>query len=240
MQIYIDESGSITNKLAETQPYFVICLVKVRDGDVHRLRRVYKRFVSGNIARLRQLDVAGKMFRSGHFQELKGSQFDREMKHRFVDFFAQNNLFELYYLKLFNNELHPVFFRKSSLTFNYQLLHALEYFFAAGLLPQESCRIELDERNERVETRHYLENFLNTELVLSRTAIVDFKVSYYDSAANPLVQLADVFSNLYYAHLKTGAYSKAFARLHREGYLKYIYDVPFHPGETFEEYGFRG
>lgn len=239
MQIYIDESGSITNKCAETQPYFVICLVKVKDGDVPRLRRVYKRFVSANLRRLRELDTAGKMFSGGRFRELKGSQFDREMKHRFVDFFARNNLFELYYLKLFNREMHPVFFRKSSLTFNYQLLHALEYFFAAGLLPQEHCRIELDERNDRTETRHYLENFLNTELVLSRTAIVDFKVNYFDSANNQLVQLADVFSNLYYTHLKTGSYGKLFHRLHRQGYLKYIYDVPFHPHETFEEYGFR-
>ena len=239
MQIFIDESGSITNKQSADQPYFVICLVKVNDGNAHRLRRVYKRFISANIDRLRELDVAGKMFRNGHFHELKGSQFDRELKLRFVDFFAQYNLFELYYLKFFNRELHPVFFRKSSLTFNYQLLHALEYFFATGLLPQENCRIELDERNERLETRHYLENFLNTELVLSRTAIVDFKVNYYDSAANPLVQIADVFSNLYYAQLKTGAYSQAFQRLHREGYLKYIYDVPFHPHETFEEHGFR-
>lgn len=33
----------------------------------------------------------GKMFQNNDFHELKGSQFDREMKQKFVDFFCRMN-----------------------------------------------------------------------------------------------------------------------------------------------------
>ncbi len=52
---------------------------------------------------------------------------------------------------------------------------------------------QLDERNERVENKSFLENYLNTELSLSGQVAGNFSVSYFDSACNKFVQIADYF-----------------------------------------------
>lgn len=90
MNIYIDESGSINNHIPNNK-FFVIALIHVLDKN--GLARAYKRFVSSNHDRLLELDQekvnpstgkvmrsGGKMFINNKFEELKGAQFDREMK----------------------------------------------------------------------------------------------------------------------------------------------------------------
>lgn len=49
----------------------------------------------------------------------------------------------------------------------------------------------------------------------------NFDVKYFDSANNDLIQLVDVFSNLYYSHLQTGAYEEEFNKLEKAGILKF-------------------
>ena len=115
MTFYIDESGSINNHLSHNK-YFVIALVRVLNKK--SLKRSYKRFVSSNYDRLLELDKdkyhpktgklikeGGKMFSNETFKELKGSQFDKEMKKSFVDFFSRKPSFELYIIKIKNSEL---------------------------------------------------------------------------------------------------------------------------------------
>ena len=86
--------------------------------------------------------------------------------------------------------------------------------------------MQLDERNEKTETRHFLENYLNTELFMNGVATGRFDVRYFDSSKNDLIQLADVFSNLYYSHLQTGAYEDEFKKLKETGILKFIFEFP--------------
>ena len=95
MIIYIDESGSINNHMPNNR-YFIIALVRAINKE--SLKKAYKRFVSSNFDRLLELDQdklhprtgkvikeGGKMFKDGKFRELKGSQFDREMKQKFIE-----------------------------------------------------------------------------------------------------------------------------------------------------------
>lgn len=99
MIFYIDESGSINNHLSHNK-HFVIALVRVLNKK--SLKRSYKRFVSSNYDRLLELDKdkyhpktgklikeGGKMFSNETFKELKGSQFDKEMKKLNQDFFSK-------------------------------------------------------------------------------------------------------------------------------------------------------
>lgn len=112
--IYVDESGSINNHMPNNK-YFVIALIRAINKD--SLRKAYKRFVSSNYEALKELDKdkvnqktgvivkeGGKMFLNGSFKELKGSQFDKEMKHKFVDFFSKKQSFEIYYIKIANSK----------------------------------------------------------------------------------------------------------------------------------------
>lgn len=166
------------------------------------------------------------MFANGSFQELKGSQFDKNMKQTFVDFFSRKQSFELYYIKIANNKLTDKFCQNTARVFNYTLKLALEYFIQNGYLPNVDCALHLDERNEKTETKYFLENYLNTELSLNGTDAGKFDVSYYDSSRNCLIQIADVFSNLYYSHLKTDGYADELSKLKAAGILKFIFEFP--------------
>ncbi len=53
MHIYIDESGSINNH-SNYERYFVIALIKIIDKK--KVTKAYKRFVSSNAERLKELD----------------------------------------------------------------------------------------------------------------------------------------------------------------------------------------
>ncbi len=236
MNIYIDESGSINNH-SNSAPYFVIALVHVIEKD--KLSRAYKRFVASNYNRLLELDAdkinsrtgrvtkaGGKMFADGNFKELKGTQFDKGMKLRFVDFFSQKHYFDVYYIKLENTKLTDTFCENIARAFNYTVRLAISYFIKKGLLPEGNFYLQLDERNEKTETKYFLENYLNTELALSGISKGKFDVRYFDSANNRFIQIADVFSNLYYSELLTGQYTEIFEKLRQRGILKCIFEFP--------------
>ncbi len=86
--------------------------------------------------------------------------------------------------------------------------------------------IQLDERNEKTEAKFFLENYLNTELCLNNITDHHFSVKYLDSSTNPFVQIADVFANLYYAHLNTDAYTKEIENLKEKGILNDVFEFP--------------
>lgn len=236
MNLYIDESGSINNHTPNNK-YFIIALIYPTDKD--RLKRTYKRFVSSNHDRLLALDQdkphpvtgkivkkGGKMFQNGNFHELKGSQFDRKMKQQFVDFFCRKPYFEIYYIKVSNQLLTDQFCENTARVFNYTLKLAIEYFIRKAFLPNENCSLQLDERNERTETKYFLENYLNTELFMNGTINGKFDVVYFDSSTNSLIQIADVFANLLYSHLQTGGYDEELKKLKDAGILRFTFEFP--------------
>ena len=96
MNLYIDESGSINTS---NKKEFIISVIIPKDID--KLKRAYKRFVSKNLVRLKELDKDNKMFRKdGTFLELKGSCFDRDMKLEFLEYFFLFILFKVRYIVL--------------------------------------------------------------------------------------------------------------------------------------------
>lgn len=225
MNIYIDESGSINNKLKGSS--FVIALVRVTDMAL--LGKIYKRFVSQNLKKLKEIDASrgGKMFKLGKFQELKGASFNPAMKKTFIHFFTGHPCVEVFYIRLDNDKLDDVFCAHSSISFNYTIKTALEHFIKEGLLPDEDCRLEADERNEKITARSFLENYLNAELHLTGLCKGTYMVKYRDSAKSKFVQVADVFANLYFSQLMTGGYTKEFNLMQRKGIIKAIYPYPF-------------
>ena len=166
------------------------------------------------------------MFSDGKFVELKGSQFNPDMKRKFVSFFSRNHLFDIYFIKIDNTKLTDKFCSNTSRVFNFSLKIALEYFIKNNYLPDEDCNLQLDERNEKTESRHFLENYLNTELSLNSSINGNFDVTYYDSANNKAIQIADVFANLYYSELQSNKYTEQINDLKECGILKFIFEFP--------------
>ena len=238
MQIFIDESGSINNHLARNKD-FVIALVLTKDCVA--LRRAHKRFVSNNLKGLQTLDApkvnsatgqiireGGKMFHGEKFKELKGAQFDAEMKRKFVDFFIQKPHFELFLIRIKNARLTDHFCANTARVFNYALKQAMGYWIQKGLMPNEDCDLHLDERNERTETKHFLQEYLNTELTMENGVTSHFSVRYHDSSQSKCIQIADVLANLYYSHLISGAYTEQIKALREANILKHTFEFPLH------------
>lgn len=236
MNIYIDESGSINNHFSNKK-HFVIAMVHVINKK--GLDKAYKRFVASNIDRLKELDQekidpktgkilkqGGKMFVNGKFKELKGAQFDKEMKQKFVEFFSKKHYFDVYYIEIINEKLTDKFCGNKARVFNYSIKLALSYFFKKGFLPNEVCILQLDERNEKTEAKYFLENYLNTELTLTGLYSEEFEVTYFDSSNNKFIQIADVFANLFYSHLMTDSYHDEFKQLEKSGIVKFIFKFP--------------
>lgn len=236
MLLYIDESGSVNNHNSSHSPFFVIALVHVKDKE--KTQRAYKRFVSSNLVRLRKLDAGkknskgevvkpgGKMFANGKFRELKGSQFDADMKRKFLAFFAEEQHFEVHFIKIENAKLSDEFCSNTARVFNYSLKLALGSFIKRGILPNVECILQLDERNERTETRYFLEEYLNTELIMNGTCNGPFSVKYFDSVNNKIIQIADVYANWYYSHLQTGAYAEELKSQKKAGIVREIFEFP--------------
>ena len=76
------------------------------------------------------------------------------------------------------------------------------------------------------EEHKFLEQYLNTELIGRKVTQHPFKVTYYDSASNRLIQVADVFANLYFSQLKTGKYGQEIKTLKDNGKLKFEFKFP--------------
>lgn len=236
MNIYIDESGSINNH-SHKHKHFVIALIHVTNKN--GLKRAFKRFISSNLEILKELDQekrdprtnnilkpGNRMFKNDKFVELKGSQFDRSMKLKFVDFFSRKPHFEIYYIKISNGRLTDTFCKNTARVFNYTVRLALEYYIRNGFLPNEDCHLQLDERNEKTESRYFLANYLNTELALNEKVNSNFYVTYFDSSNNKFIQVADVFANLYFSELQTNQYTAEFRLLQDKGIIKHIFEFP--------------
>lgn len=237
MNLFIDESGSINNSPSYFGDYFVIALVCSKNGN--ELKKAHKRFVKSNFADLQAADqpkihphtgkvlrAGNQMFKNGKFRELKGNSFTSVLKRKFLNYFNRPDDIEVYYIKIANKRLTDSFCSNTARAFNYTLRLAVQHFVKLGLLPDEECHLHLDERNEKTETKHFLCNYLNTELVLSGHCTGPFNVTYYDSADVRQIQIADVFANVYYSQLINGEYTSELEALKNSGVIKGIFEFP--------------
>lgn len=223
MNIYIDESGSINNTLDKNSDFIITLVVPTNKK---KLEYTYKRFVSNNYKILKKLDKTNKMFFNNKFHELKGSQFNKPMKQKFVKFFSKKKHLEIYYIRIKNYKLSDIFCKNTARVFNYVIRLALQYLIQNNFLEQDDIHLQLDERNEKTETIHFLENYLNTELSLGGTTKGKFTVNYFDSSNNKFIQIADVFSNLFYSQLHTGGYGDEIQLLKNNDILKFVFVFP--------------
>ncbi len=224
IHLYIDESGSMTRTNAANQPYFVVAVVRIYD--VNKAKRLHKRFVQTHMNALQKIDRDGKMFRDGKFIELKGAALTPELKRKFVEYFCRPETLEVYFIQINNDSVRESLYRNTARAFNYVLNLALKYYFRQGYLPDEKCIIQLDERNEKTETKYFLSNYLNTVFRIEEIVSEEMTVAYFDSAQNRLIQIADVLANFYYSELRTGNYADLIQQMKESGCMKPVFRFP--------------
>ena len=226
---YVDESGSMTKKGLKYlyNQYFVICVVNVKQHKL--LKRAYKRFVSANLDLLRRDDKHHNMFyKSGKFKELKGSFMSKELKVKFADYFCRYNYIELYYICCSNQLADDYFYTNKARAFNYLVRLCIEYNSSNSNLKKDYNHFHIDERNVSTRTIATLEEYLCIELVTVKHLQLGFTVEYHQSDVEELIQIADVFSNLYYSYIVKGKmYDNEIKYMRKNNYIKNEFYFPF-------------
>ncbi|MBU7005824.1 DUF3800 domain-containing protein [Phosphitispora fastidiosa] len=224
--IYIDESGSMTHEVhIKKNKYFITTLILVEEPE--KLKRVHKRFIQKNFSKLKAIDTDSKMFDGNDFIELKGSAFTPDMKREFVSYFCRNNHFRVFYIKIDNSKASQNLYKSKARAFNYVLKLAFEHLNNRGILVDRNWVLNIDERNLKTEAKHQLNEFLNTELSTGKDIVDDISVQYFNSSQNKIIQVADVFSNLFYSNILTeGTYDNEIKHMIDNGYLLNIFRFP--------------
>ena len=226
MNIYIDESGSMTNKIYnERDKTFIICLLLTEESE--KLKKIYSRFISKYFYDLKASDIDNKMFRKNKFVELKGSSLTPELKKNFIQYFCQNNYFQLLYIKIDNSLIKPNLLKDKANAFNYILKSALEHLYNKGKLNDITWDFNIDERNVKTYSKYELRDYLYTEFAIEKEIVNDISVSYFDSSINKLIQLSDVFSNLLYSNIVTnGGYDSEIEYMEKNNYIISVFNFP--------------
>lgn len=225
---YVDESGSMTKKNLnyKSNQYFIICMVIPSDNK--KLKRVYNRFISSNINELRKEDLHHCMFYpNGKFKELKGTFLSLDMKKKFINYFCRNNLLSLYYICSSNKLVENYFYMNKARAFNYLIKLTIEYNTLNNNIRKDMNHFYIDERNVKTATIATLGEYLNIELVTASHIQKTFIVEYCQSESKELIQVADVFSNIYYSYVKNDRFNNEINLMRDEKYIKNEFYFPF-------------
>ena len=238
VNLYIDESGSMTTTHTDTHPYFVIAIVKVNDA--RKARTAYKLFVKENMDELRRLDLEHQkkfgtremFYPDGKFKELKGNKLTRELKEKFIKVFCNPEILDLFYVVIDNTRVSKRYYNVTARAFNYCVKLAMINFLNKNRLPDDCYSIEIDERNVKTNSKATLQEYLNTELCLGENLLTNpVLVNYFDSCNKQMIQVADVFANIMYSYHMTlkskNNYAKELKYMKDSKCLKKIFDFPY-------------
>jgi len=189
--VYLDESGSI-HKNSKTK-YFAVGGYFVFVKDKNKVTSLYKK-INKNIKNNKNLSLN---------KEIKSYDMTESQK---IEIFNSIQDVDTFYgcVKIFEKSSMKKEIIESNIFFNYAVKLLFQDCVVSLLnLNQINGNIEfivsVDNRNIRVGDLNNLETYLKTEFCLEN---FDFKITYYDSATNYGIQLADLIVNTFYNSYK--------------------------------------
>lgn len=184
MNLYIDESGSITTSDSFYNRYFVISFVEVKNEKkaVRVFRRAKKNFIKHNPQY--GLDVK---------EEIKGSEMPHDMKIHIFNELKQKTDIDYSYM-IFDNQMAENRLRKKpSIAFNYLLKLRLNRLLKHRKV--DTLNLHVDNRNNAVYGLNSLQDYLEIQYVFEKHKTDEVNVTYHESFENELIQIADIFAN---------------------------------------------
>lgn len=185
--VYLDESGSI-HKNSNTK-YFAVGGYFVFANDKNKVISFYKK--------INKIIKTNKNI--SFYKEIKS--FDMTVEEKIKIFNAIQDIDTFYgCVKVFDKKTMRKEIVESNIFFNY----AIKILFKDCIIPllnispiNENIEfiISIDNRNIRIGDLNNLETYLKTEFCLQN---FNFKITYYDSATNFGIQMADLIVNTFY------------------------------------------
>lgn len=189
--VYLDESGSI-HKNSKTK-YFAVGGYFAFKEDKNKISSLYKK-INKNIKDEKNISLS---------KEIKSYNMTDDEK---INIFKNIQDISSFYgcAKIFDKLSMRKEIVESNIFFNY----AVKLLFRDCIVPLLNLNnnteniefiVSVDNRNIRVGDLNNLETYLKTEFCLEN---FDFKITYYDSATNYGIQLADLIVNTFYNSYK--------------------------------------
>ena len=206
--------------------YFVICMIVTNNNKL--LKKQYSRFISSNLSDIRKVDLHNNMFYSnGKFKELKGAYLSVDLKKKFIKYFCRNHLFDIYYICVQNRYVENIFYENKARAFNYLIRLSIELNTNNLNINKDINYLYVDERNVKTSTVATLGEYLNIELVTGKKVQKSFIVEYHQSEECKLIQIADVFSNIYYSYTNGDVFNDDINYMRFNKYIKNEFNFPF-------------
>ena len=189
--VYLDESGSI-HKNSKTA-YFAVGGYFTLQEEKNKITSLYKR-INKEIKDERKLELS-KEIKSYDMKDYEKTRIFEQVQE--IESFCGC-------VKVFEKASMKKEIIESNIFFNY----AVKLLFKDCIVPllsQSSINdsiefiVSIDNRNIRIGDLNNLETYLKTEFCLEN---FDFKITYYDSATNYGIQLADLIVNTFYNYYK--------------------------------------
>ncbi len=226
IELFIDESGSLTKEFAYDNPFFLMCVIKI--NDLKKAKEKYRKFINDNYEDLKASDHYDRMFCKGKFVELKGSALNLELKEKFLQVMLQGEYIDIFYIIVENDLTKKRMLENCARMFNYLLENLLKDNLKNGNLPNDRYYIHIDNRNLELKSTNSLEDHLAIELRMKENLLQNVDIEYYDSKTNIYIQIADFFSNLYFSYLNNvDKYHNLIEILHNSNSLKSVLWYPF-------------
>lgn len=163
--------------------YFVICALVLDDFQGKKFAGMVKFIIK---------EKSG----SKNMRELHASQMSFNDKEYFFKY-LKNLDFEIFYLVINKNNIHPELFRQKDICFNYMVRLMLRPLLKkADIL---NLYVTIDERNVKTTSQKSLEDYLRIELLDYSLYDKQIFVRYEDSRKHKNLQAVDIFANSIYA-----------------------------------------
>lgn len=200
VNVYVDESGSITKTNVSNNRYFVIAMLFTENPE--KIRKLFKKKIS-------QLMKHDKKYETTIMlkKEIKGSDISETTKRTVYEHILRNAAeeLELGIIVLDNYYIDDRFINNHAKTINYMIqVYLNDYFRKYSKFMSGKGRIEfiIDEQNIATGEKYGLKEYLNQQLTLDNAICDMFNVKYTDSKNEKLVQLADFIANTFYRNIE--------------------------------------
>ncbi len=186
LYIYIDESGSMG--FERNRPYFIICALLLNLDQMKAVKNIVKR-------------TSQEIYADDENKELHANEMLFSEKIIFFNYLQKAD-FEISFLTINKDKIHPIFFKKKHIYFNYVI-----YLLLEKVMKEYSNReiyIIVDNRNIKVTAEDSLNEYLNIELIKNKQYVKNIHLKYSDSKENRYLQVVDLLANAIYAKYNFG------------------------------------
>lgn len=228
INLFIDESGTMTTKYSNSHKYFVIAIVQINDDILlkHSFKKAINKFKKDILKYDTNQTIFQKINDNYKFKEFKGSSLPFNLKVNILKFLYYKNSFNVFYIVINNEKVKSSYYDNTARAFNYILNKELTYLIKSNKLNMEEISLHIDQRNTSTKTTYFLQEYLNTELFFEFFYNFNIKVQYYDSKNKIGIQVADLFANMLYSVLYNKKRSSALDEFITNGCIKHRFLFP--------------